>query len=109
MSSHTPGPWVAAGPAVKAPKAMGLPVAQCLKAATASASGRAVISEEEAAANARLIAAAPDMLVALVDAEEALAAEADIRGGHDEGYWHPIGHALKAVRAAISKAGGASS
>jgi len=53
-------------------------------------------SEEELAANARLIAAAPDMLAALVLAEEALSAKPSEKLGTKL-------NALSAVRRAITK------
>lgn len=66
MSSHTPGKWVVAGLYVKAPSALDLSVAQCLMGAVATTTkGGAWISTDEARANARLIAAAPDLLAAL--------------------------------------------
>lgn len=64
------------------------------------------------AANARLIAAAPDMIEALRQAEVALASELDMRNAADDvqdaKYHVPVAPALEAVRAAIAKAEGRS-
>ena len=67
-TKHTPGPWTMHprfddGAEVRALA----PVAWCSVASTHGASGSQVIDVAEARANARLIAAAPDLLEALED------------------------------------------
>lgn len=65
-AAHTPGPWEAIGHSVRAPcvKYSFTTVAQCLTG---------LKTAHEVAANARIIAAAPDMLQALVKSYEELA------------------------------------
>lgn len=98
MSAHTPGPWRANSSWIEAPQ-MALRVA----AVDWPKRGTAPKSKEEAEANARLIAAAPEMLEALKGIEhfaDAVAYRTD-----------PLSVALRgwieAGRAAIAKAGGA--
>lgn len=64
-SKHTPGPWVVKGRLVEAPFRLDLGVAQAIAGMTAGSRGASQITVPEAEANARLIAAAPDMLEAL--------------------------------------------
>jgi len=66
MTKHTPGPWTVNpycndGAEVRAIA----PVAWCSVATTVGSSGSQSIDAAEARANARLIAAAPDLLAAL--------------------------------------------
>lgn len=60
QTNHTPGPWCAIGAAVNAPAryADSQNIADC----------RALLPDAEIRANARLMAAAPDLLAALQDA-----------------------------------------
>jgi len=62
----------------------------------------------ESAANARLIAAAPDMLAALVSALSVLDAEAEARGAEDSAdyYGGSAAAAAASVRVAIAKVRG---
>jgi hypothetical protein len=62
-SKHTPGPWVTRGQTVMGE--YGVQVAWCGEATTCSADYVYSIDHEEAEHNARLIAAAPDMLAVL--------------------------------------------
>lgn len=67
MTKHTPGPWVIRqtqdyGSSVEAVGGCGVGVAWCGANATAGERGAYVIGRREAQANARLIAAAPDLL-----------------------------------------------
>ena len=64
MSGHTPGPWVYNGNTVQS---AGRHYSSTLIATTSMAP-----HFEQAKANARLIAAAPELLEALIDAQEAL-------------------------------------
>jgi hypothetical protein len=64
-NKHTPGPWVVKGRLVEAPSRLDLGVAQAIAGMTAGSRGASQITVPEAEANARLIAAAPDMLEAL--------------------------------------------
>lgn len=102
MSKHTPGPWRvetettlvwgACNSDDQTTRGMGYPIADCRTAPSGSwASGP---SEDEGEANARLIAAAPDLLAALHDAQARLRG-AGMLGGDDD-----------PVNAAIAKAEG---
>ena len=84
MTKHTPGPWVKDMNEVYGPE--NLPVADC--------NGRTV---QECNANARLIAASPDLLEAL----EGLVLEKDYPGMSE-----PERQLHQAARAAIAKATG---
>lgn len=104
--NHTPGPWKLVDDGTVRSKAFGksdmmgdyLGVIVCdLKAGTGSPVWPSVArahSQPEAEANARLIAAAPDLLEAL---EELYKAGPDCEGG-------PLGEAYRKARAAIAKA-----
>lgn len=79
-SKHTPGPWMMAtrpssivGWPVVAPYAMGRSVCNV------------TAGHDESAANARLIAAAPDLLAALKDARETIIQHVNSRGSEAEG------------------------
>ena len=96
MSAHTPGPW-AVHPVkaqVDAFSPHPIPVCQMLWPTTER-------SEDETEANARLIAAAPDLLEALKGLHDDLAEYQRINniGGYDN-------HWMVAARAAIKKAEG---
>lgn len=95
-TKHTPGPWGAE------PMEDGCSVAYRINDASgyevAVTSGRD--SDGEEAANARLIAAAPDMLAALCS----LCNELEMPG--ERGVLHGVPNALTAARAAIAKAEG---
>lgn len=106
--SHTPGPWMVGDEVGKTQMhlmvycddALGSRIADC------SNSGHGLTDEQDRA-NVRLIAAAPDMLHALRDAEEAL------RRSYDATEYPADGtsvqeRALKVVQAAIAKAEGRS-
>lgn len=60
--SHTPGPWKSSGQWIFGPKSMPLPVASGYQDYATMPGGQ---HYDEACANARLIAAAPDLLEAL--------------------------------------------
>ena len=69
--SATPGPWAQAGQRVNGPA--GVLVAWCGEASSIDvAGGFYAVSKTEAEANARLIAAAPDLLAAVRAAHEYL-------------------------------------
>ena len=61
MSKHTKGPWIAVGRRVEHPNDRIPDICSCIP----EDFGQEGRSDEEACANARLIAAAPDMLHAL--------------------------------------------
>ena len=101
MNKHTAGPWnriIADGHTVRHPQIYSDtgPVAN----ATWLGDGRV----DELNANARLIAAAPDMFEALQDALSDLEF---LKNAPDSAYARPDDETIKAVRAAIAKAGGA--
>lgn len=95
MTNHTPGPWTATGPKDFSTSGMIILILSIDNYPAAFVPGwtDAEDTAKEAAANARLIAAAPDMLAALRDAVGIL----DSLGG---------GETCRAVRAAIAKAEG---
>ena len=93
MSKHTPGPWhyrTSDGSIGGIDSACGLSIAQAFQVKPISED----LTQETRKSNARLIAAAPDLLVALV----ALLADG---GAADD-----IGAVRKQARAAIAKAEG---
>jgi hypothetical protein len=93
---HTPGPWARIGTTVYALMHDGWKrgVEQFKNRFTVQVQRDRECSEEEAEANARLIAAAPDLLEALEQAVTSM---------QDSGY--PNSHvAVRAARAAIAKA-----
>lgn len=114
-AEHTPGPWE-----VVAINLDGWPLPTRAEYPNADVSfgivkdAGAVITEGEIEANARLIAAAPDLLAALKDAVELIAqysAYADRmkqigRGFNAERYQGDLGNADKDMRAVIAKAEG---
>jgi len=90
MSKHTPGPWHVGG-------AHGRIVYAANRYAVANAATYHGRHDDEA--NARVIAAAPDLLAAAIQAEAVLA-----RGKWLESSTDPEAVALRALRAAIEKA-----
>jgi hypothetical protein len=107
MTQHTPGPWIGAGPSFGDP----LPryTTSIMTEWEHEDGGYIEICElpfhhhdDENEANARLIAAAPDLLEALSKIEAACAV---IPEGL-EGYLEPLSDALADARAAIAKATG---
>jgi hypothetical protein len=89
MSAHTPGPWKAKGDVVLAPGPRSV----------ADVYG----DDITAPANARLIAAAPELLHALIEAENALADYVPTieKTGASLNYGHSV---IRLARAAIKKA-----
>ncbi len=97
MSKHTPGSWIAVEAWVEHPDDSIPDICNCDMGVDRS--------YEEARANAHLIAAAPDLLEALVHAENALADYVPTieKSGASLNYGH---HVLRQARAAIAKATG---
>jgi len=95
MSKHTPGPWRQQG----APNSHRVNAVSSGPVAVAS---ERFMSREERIANARLIAAAPDLLAALKDWQELRDSEGD--DGRDVVEW--IERVERQMRAAIAKAEG---
>lgn len=103
MSAHTPGPWVAARKSsqcwtIDAPNGdptIGYSAWQALAVVYGCDDDRNA-GEEVAKANARLIASAPELLAACIEAEKVLA------GLDDDG----CAEACESLRAAIAKAEG---
>lgn len=91
---HTPGPWTM-HPRFDDGAEVRAPVAWCSVASTHDASGSQIIDAAEARANARLIAAAPDLLAAL---EEAIRDHDDFEDGRLSG------NTVATMYAAIAKA-----
>ena len=103
-AQHTPGPWVVDGEDVIERTGFlgGVYIAQNGNGRVAEAFCNClVVEDEECRANARLIAAAPELLAALEDAESIF--------GPEEGEEHKAPHWAKRARAAIAKATGAAS
>lgn len=94
-STHTPGPWLANGPTVCAAPSDAAPTGYALAHILNPYVG-AVGSADRVAANARLIAAAPDLLAALMRLMPMLENTYQVNG-----VLHPY---LAAARAAIAKA-----
>jgi hypothetical protein len=88
MSSHTLGPW-------------GLPN-QYVKVRKCNFLSHVHWDDEEGIANARLIAAAPDLLAALQGVMDILGRAESNASGNPE--WDYVGPRVAAARAAISKA-----
>jgi hypothetical protein len=91
ITKHTPGPWEANGSTVVANKASFRALFDCKPL-------RMTLSAEECAANARLIAAAPELLEALQYQEMA---DADPEASRRKGYFE---EARRLRRNAIAKA-----
>ena len=113
---HTPGPWTAAGPGIretagKDPRIMVLhPDGVRLIATTHEGCTRpdgATICKDEQRANARLIAAAPELLEALRESETALTELLCSRElDSTRQPFHAVRDARDRMRAAIAKAEG---
>ncbi|WP_188036211.1 hypothetical protein [Pseudomonas sp. EZ-C24] len=108
MTTHTPGPWEVlnetevftglgadSGDGVKALPSDGWMIADCGDCVTFTEIGPAELGRDLRKANARLIAAAPDLLEALEGVERLCS---------QSGYIGVNGQYLKVVRAAIAKA-----
>ncbi len=103
MSKHTPGPWVAVGAMVENTHDYNPDICSCdLRAFGQDNLWR---EYEETLANARLIAAAPDLLSLLIQAENLLYASAD-KGAEPGSYGRDCFETMQAARAAIAKATG---
>ena len=99
MTKHTPGPWTMHPRFDDGAEVCAIaPVAWCSVASTVGSSGDQSIDAAEARANARLIAAAPDLLRAL---EAAICDHFDFEDGRLSG------NTVATIRAAIAKAKGA--
>lgn len=115
MSQHTPGPWFVhdfADPAIVWNPSPAHVTVSCDHPATitvASMDNALTATLEEARANARLIAAAPDMLAALRASQAALAmltAPDAIKSTSVQHAWAQAVEAESKVRAAIERAEG---
>lgn len=93
MTGHTPGPWRAKGAEVYCGR-----LRVCSQVNAADASLNIGGSVERSHANARLIAAAPDLLEALEGVIPYLEEDPDDEGDYNE--------RIRTVRAAIAKAKG---
>lgn len=110
-SSHTPGPWQLAGfgtiysPGLPPTTDHRLPTAYEVARVPFRPKDALGVSDSESQANARLIAAAPDLLEALrvvVETED----KARHPGLTKEGWCCPSSYAVSIARAAIAKAEG---
>ena len=82
-AKHSPGPWAQAGQRVNGPH--GVLVAWCGEASSIDvAVGFYAVSKTEAEANARLIAAAPDLLAAVRAAHDYLSCIPESAAGGDD-------------------------
>jgi cytochrome c peroxidase len=98
MTNPTPGPWTAVDQKVLGPHTVS--VAWCHESAVYGCDGSYVIGVSEAKDNARLIAAAPDLL----DALRGIVALWDHHASaHGDGVIYPL---HKAAKSAIAKATG---
>jgi hypothetical protein len=107
MSAHTPGPWKTRGVGIYG---SGVQIAEACSMKQRPGS---TLQADQAAANARLIAAAPDLLAALTIEDVDQIAEAienfvmgPVEGTELNGIWQPYLDKLNALRAAILKATG---
>jgi hypothetical protein len=106
MSKHTPGPWTHAGYA----RSMAFRVTKTPDDATGDVcnvlAGLAAKTNEEVEANARLIAAAPELLSALKEARRWIG-DGDLSDGMEREIWtQKYAAAVDLVDAAIAKATG---
>ena len=92
MTQHTPGPWTAHDDD-------GTGTMPCVLANQITTYGNFYVAQCHVFENARLIAAAPDLLAALVDATQAI----ENMQAEGESRYHPI---VTAAKAAIAKATG---
>lgn len=104
MSKHTPGPWAPDndGRSVEALELFGIRIAFCGAGSVHDQGGSYAISQEEAKANARLIAAAPSLL----EAAHVSIRRLEYLGAEDASDCVGECPALTALRAAIAKAEG---
>lgn len=102
MKKYTPSPWVAVGTWVEHPSDTVPDICDCDPRIMDQQLYR---SDEEACANARLIAAAPDLLNALKKAEDLLYASAD-ENTELNSYGRDCFDAMQQARLAIHKATG---
>ena len=122
-TTHTPGPWTYAqhigrtdltvdfsiGPDVRhiqGPETVGDLAAHVSEAGISCSNPSTLMPVEEAEANTRLIAAAPDLLAALADMLERFQDHEQYADGGDEGVWLTDAQAIAAAREAIAKATG---
>jgi hypothetical protein len=107
-TKHTPGPWTMHPRFDDGAEVCAIaPVAWCGVATTVGSSGDQSIDAAEARANARLIAAAPDLLAVLRIAQAVFADIGDREPGDDLAWCEArAAEALPLVRAAIAKAKG---
>lgn len=91
MNKHTPGPWQTSRDAV--------PAGHVQVTVYEEATGQRVATAFEREENARLIAAAPDLLAALVECEQFVGDRGDDKDDEED-------HLLGTIRAAIAKARG---
>lgn len=102
-TEHTPGPWTVASNGDDGARVNAFAtVAWCPTSAAFGVDGSQVISADEAEANARLIAAAPELLAAcevFIEAER----RAEVNGREGFGLYT---EAMSAARAAVAKARG---
>lgn len=98
-AKHTPGPWEAVEPTAIDYRAMQIQTAESLIAVCCGGGPKRAISAPEERANARLIAAAPDMSDALRAARTYLMDVSKDRGDAARG-------TLEIINAALSKAEG---
>lgn len=103
-AKHTAGPWVVRYDFLCADglKTIGI-AADPIRAGSAAVAWPCGTTDAQLLANARLIAAAPDLLEALIAAEKALN---NIRVCCQHTAWDATGPAVIAARAAIAKATG---
>lgn len=110
MSKHTPGPWSireVSKHGTSVDGFVGVGVAWCGANTTVGNKGAHSISESEAEANARLIAAAPELLDALTRMLKQFPADSDLyAAGWDSSAINEACDAYDAARAAVRKATG---
>lgn len=97
-AKHMPGPWrlMACNESVSIVYAGSIEVARCITVVDGVDDGAGRKYERIKEANTRLIASAPELLDALIDADEMFAIEG----------FHECGHTRGKIRAAIAKATG---
>ena len=99
--SHTPGPWVADGIHISADKHGGR-VAKALR--VFDPSNGSIWTQERVEANARLIAAAPKLLAALIEGRAQMQLRLDALGAVRSATWLRLHEAIVAADAAIAEA-----
>ena len=103
MSKHTPGPWAAVKPIAIDYRAMQIQTDESLIAVCCGGGPKRAISAPEERANARLIAAAPDLRAV---AEQVINVLYEASGGKPEDLPEAEYELWNAARAAIAKAEG---